>query len=116
MRLDLWDRGRVDLVVEATGSADGLVLAMAATRPRGTLVLKSTVAATAALTLAPLVVDEITVVGSRCGPFAPALSALAAGSVDVRSLIAARHSLRDGVEAMRHAAEPGVLKVLIEGG
>jgi threonine dehydrogenase-like Zn-dependent dehydrogenase len=114
VRLDTWDRARVDVVVEATGSAEGLALAMAAARPRGTLVLKSTVAATAALNLAPLVIDEITVVGSRCGPFAPALGALAAGSVDVSSLIAARYPLRDGVDAMRHAAEPGTLKVVIE--
>jgi threonine dehydrogenase-like Zn-dependent dehydrogenase len=114
VRLDAWDRTRVDIVVEATGSAEGLALAMAATRPRGTLVLKSTVAATAALNLAPLVIDEVTVVGSRCGPFAPALRALAAGSVEVTSLIAARYALRDGVDAMRHAAEPGMLKVVIE--
>ncbi len=114
VRLDAWDRARADVVVDATGSAAGLALALAATRPRGTLVLKSTVAAPATLTLAPLVIDEITVVGSRCGPFAPALRALAAGSVDVTSLIAARYPLRDGVEAMRHAAAPGMLKVVLE--
>ena len=114
VRMEDWDRARADLVVEATGSAAGLGLAVAATRPRGTLVLKSTVAATQALNLAPLVIDEITVVGSRCGPFAPALAALATGSVEVRSLIAGRHSLGDGVEALRHAARPGVLKVLLD--
>ena len=78
--------------------------------------LKSTIAESAARNLAPLVIDEITVVGSRCGPFAPALQALADGSVDVRPLIAARHRLADGVAALRHAAQPGVLKVLIEAG
>jgi len=112
--LDAWRRERVPLVVEATGTADGFALAAAATAPRGTLVLKSTVAERAALALAPIVVDEISVVGSRCGPFEPALHALADGRVDVRPLIAARHALRDGVAALQHAARPGVLKVLIE--
>jgi threonine dehydrogenase-like Zn-dependent dehydrogenase len=116
VRLDEWNRARADLVVEATGSADGFALAVAATRPRGTLVLKSTIAESAPLNLAPLVIDEITVVGSRCGPFAPALQALADGGVDVRPLITARHRLADGVAALRHAAQPGVLKVLIEAG
>ncbi len=114
VQLEHWDRARADVVVEATGSAAGFALAVAATRPRGTLVLKSTVAETAPLNLAPLVIDEISVVGSRCGPFEPALRALVAGTVDVRSLISARHSLDDGVEALHHAAQPGVLKVLIE--
>jgi threonine dehydrogenase-like Zn-dependent dehydrogenase len=112
--LEHWDRARADLVVEATGSAAGVALAIGATRPRGTVVAKSTVAETAPLNLAPLVIDEITVVGSRCGPFEPALQALAADDVDVRALIAARHPLRDAVEALRHAARPGVLKVLLE--
>jgi threonine dehydrogenase-like Zn-dependent dehydrogenase len=113
VRLDRWDRARADVVVEATGSAAGFALAAAATRPRGTLVLKSTVAAETSLQLAPLVIDEITVVGSRCGPFAPALRALAEGSVDVTSLIAAEYRLGDGLAALRHAAEPGVTKVLL---
>ena len=111
--MDAWDRARVDVVVEATGSADGFALAVAATRPRGTLVLKSTVAHGAPLNLAPVVIDELTIVGSRCGPFAPALDALARGLVDVRALISARLPLRDGVEALRRAAQPGVLKVLL---
>jgi threonine dehydrogenase-like Zn-dependent dehydrogenase len=114
VRLERWDRARAHLVVEATGSAAGCALAVAATLPRGTLVLKSTVARTVPLDLAPLVIDEITVVGSRCGPFAPALQALVAGSVDVRPLIAARVPLRDGAKAMRIAAQAGTLKVLIE--
>ena len=81
---DAWDRAPADVVIEATGSAAGFAQAVAATRPRGTLVLKSTVAHAAPLNLAPLVINEITVVGSRCGPFAPALEALARGAVDVR--------------------------------
>lgn len=111
--LDDWQRARADVVVEATGSAGGFALAVAATRPRGTLVLKSTVAERAPLNLAPLVVDEITVVGSRCGAFEPALQALANGTVDVRRLIAARYALNDGAEAIR-AARSGKLKILIE--
>lgn len=114
VRVEQWDRGRAELVVEATGSAAGFALAAAATLPRGTLVLKSTISESAPLDLAPLVIDEITVVGSRCGPFEPALQALADGRIDVASLIAARYPLTDGVEALRHAARPGVLKVLIE--
>jgi len=112
--LAAWDRAPADLVIEATGAASGLALALAATRPRGTLVLKSTVAHAAPLNLAPAVIHEITIVGSRCGPFAPALAALAEDAVDVRSLIAVRCPLREGGAALRHAAEPGVLKVLVE--
>jgi threonine dehydrogenase-like Zn-dependent dehydrogenase len=113
--LDAWSRGnRVPLVVEATGTAAGFALAVAATEPRGTLVLKSTVAARERLDLAPLVIDEITVVGSRCGPFAPALRALERGSVEVTSLISARHRLADGVRALEAAGQRGVLKVLLE--
>lgn len=112
--LEDWDRAPADVVVEATGSAAGFALAVAATRPRGTLVLKSTVAHAAPLDLAPVVVNEITVVGSRCGPFAPALDALARGTVDVRALISARLPLAEGAEALRLAARPGVVKVLVE--
>jgi threonine dehydrogenase-like Zn-dependent dehydrogenase len=114
VRLDEWVRERAALVVEATGSAAGFEMAVAATEPRGTLVLKSTVAHGAPLNLAPLVIDEITVVGSRCGPFAPALAALASGAVDVGALISARRRLRDGVAAVQQAAQPGVIKVLLE--
>ncbi len=113
---DAWHPVAADLVVEATGTAAGFVRAVAATRPRGTLVLKSTVADPAPLDLAPLVINEITVVGSRCGSFAPAVRALENGSVDVRSLIALRRPLRDAAEALRDAARPGVLKVVIENG
>jgi threonine dehydrogenase-like Zn-dependent dehydrogenase len=112
--LDEWDHTAADLVVEATGTPGGFELAVGATRPRGTLVLTSTIAETARLNLAPLVVNEISVVGSRCGPFAPALAALAADRVDVRSLISERFPLRRAAEALRRAAQPGVLKVLIE--
>ncbi|MFO0761752.1 MAG: alcohol dehydrogenase catalytic domain-containing protein [Byssovorax sp.] len=112
--LDRWAREPADLVVEATGTARGLEQAIAVTRPRGTLILKSTVAAPSELHLAPLVIHEITVVGSRCGSFAPAIRALASGAVDVLSLVSARVPLSRADEALRLAAEPGVLKVLVE--
>lgn len=108
-----WKGGVADLVVEATGSPAGFEAAVAATRPRGTLVLKSTCAAPAPLNLAPLVINEITVVGSRCGSFAPALRALAAGSIEVRPLISARLPLAEAVQALQLAGSPGVLKVLL---
>lgn len=112
--LDRWRAAPADLVVEATGTVHGFARALAAVRPRGTLVLKSTAAAGASLNLAPLVVNEVTVVGSRCGRFPPALRALAEGGIDVRSLIASRFPLERAGDALRVAAEPGVLKVLIE--
>ncbi len=112
--LDEWRGDRVSLVVEATGSAEGFERAVAALRPRGTLVLKSTVSERPSLDLAPLVVDEIQVVGSRCGPFPPALRALEMGAVDVLSLITERMHLSDGVEALRRAGSHGTLKVLLE--
>jgi threonine dehydrogenase-like Zn-dependent dehydrogenase len=105
--------GAADCVVEATGSPGGLALAAAAVRPRGTLVLKSTVADEHRLSLAPLVINEITVVGSRCGLFPPALQALTDQAVDVTPLIDATFPLADGLDALAHAARPGVRKVLI---
>jgi threonine dehydrogenase-like Zn-dependent dehydrogenase len=112
---DAWTSAPVDLVVEATGTAKGFAAAIGATRPRGTLVLKSTVADGVTLDLAPIVINELTVVGSRCGSFAPAIRALETGSVDVASLISARFPLRDAADALRRAGASGVLKVLLEG-
>jgi threonine dehydrogenase-like Zn-dependent dehydrogenase len=103
-----------DIVVECTGSASGLPTALELVRPRGTIVLKTTIAGTQTLALAPVVVDEVTIVGSRCGPFDRALEALANGLVDVGSLVADRFDLSEGVQAMARAGEPGVLKVLLE--
>jgi threonine dehydrogenase-like Zn-dependent dehydrogenase len=105
---------RVDVVVECTGSAQGLTLAMRLVCPRGTILLKSTVADVSKLQLAPLVIDEIRVQGSRCGPFAPALRALSQKLVDVSSLISARYSLDEGLLAFEHAAQKGALKVLVQ--
>lgn len=103
-----------DLVVECTGHPEGLELARRAVRPRGTIVLKSTYHGPAQVDLSRFVVDEITLVGSRCGPFAPALELLAAGRVDPRPLVDARYPLSDAVAAFEHAARPGAMKILIE--
>jgi len=108
-----WKPSKHDVVVEATGSASGMTAAMQATRPRGTLVLKSTISGNHTLSLAPLVIDEITVVGSRCGPFAPALRALEKRSVAVTPLIEKVYPLSDGVAAIAHAGRPGALKILL---
>ena len=108
-----WAGDPAELVVEATGTAEGFVRAVRATRPRGTLVLKSTVAGLSSVHLAELVINEITVVGSRCGLFGPALRALEARTVDVRSLVSARLPLDRAVEALAAAAAPGALKVLV---
>ena len=109
-----WSKKKADLVVEATGTAAGFEAAVLATRPRGKIVLKSTVAGSHPRDLSALVVQEITVVGSRCGSFAPALRALAAGTVDVTPLIGGRVPLRDAEKALELAAQPGMLKVLID--
>ena len=104
---------RVDVVVECTGSEAGLEMALRLVRPRGAVILKSTVAARSSLHLAPIVIDEIRVQGSRCGPFAPALRALSQRRVDVRQLISARYTLDDALAAFERAVQPGVLKVLV---
>ncbi len=101
------------LVVEATGSATGFALAVAATRPRGTLVLKSTYADNPRVDLAPIVINEIQVLGSRCGPFSPAIDALAASRIDVEGLITDRVPLAQGPAALEAAAS-GASKILIE--
>ncbi|HZN69281.1 MAG TPA: alcohol dehydrogenase catalytic domain-containing protein [Tepidisphaeraceae bacterium] len=110
---DIAPRHDQDVVVDCTGSAAGFELAMQMVRPRGTIVLKSTAAAGKALNLAPLVIDEINVVGSRCGPFREAIRALAEKRVDVASLVHRRMKLEQGVEAMELAGRPGVLKVIL---
>ena len=114
---DVGLRADQDVVVDCTGSADGFVTAMQMVRPRGKIVLKTTVAVanqSKPIDLSPLVINEIEVIGSRCGPFSAALSALAKEEVDVLSLISRRMSLADGVDALKLAATPGTIKVLIE--
>jgi len=102
------------MAVECTGSPAGLPIAFRALRPRGTLVLKSTYPATSNIDLGPVVVDELRLVGSRCGPFHGALSMLEERKVEVESLIDGRFTLDDGVEAFASSRRPGVLKVLLD--
>jgi threonine dehydrogenase-like Zn-dependent dehydrogenase len=109
-----WSPQPTEIVVEATGTPQGFAMAVAATRPRGTLVLKSTLTESPCVDLAPLVIHEIRVVGSRCGPFEPALRALDAGRIDVDPLVAERLPLARAPDALERAAAPGALKVLID--
>ncbi|MFT3927349.1 MAG: alcohol dehydrogenase catalytic domain-containing protein [Myxococcales bacterium] len=106
--------GSFDLVVEATGSAQGLKSAVEATRPRGTLVLKSTFHGAVSLETAPIVIHELTLVGSRCGPFAPALEAMRAQRIDPTPLISQRFALPDATRAFEAASTKGCLKVLLD--
>jgi alcohol dehydrogenase len=101
------------LVVEATGSPTGLTLAQQMTEPRGTLVLKSTFHGTAPVETWPIVVKEITVVGSRCGPFVNAIALLRSGKLDLIPLITRTFPLREAAEAIRYAQQPDVMKVLL---
>ena len=110
---DITPRHDQDVVVDCTGSASGFEVAMQIVRPRGTIVLKSTFASSKPLNLAPLVIDEIQVIGSRCGPFKEAIRALAEKQVDVASLISRRMKIEQGVEAMALAGKPGVIKVIL---
>jgi threonine dehydrogenase-like Zn-dependent dehydrogenase len=103
-----------DIVVDCTGSESGLPTALRLVRPRGTIVLKTTVAGVQSMAWAPFVIDEVTLVGSRCGPFDQALAALEQGLVDVQPLISDRFSLSDGVAALDRAGEKGALKVLLD--
>ena len=105
--------GAWDVAVEASGSPGGFELARAALRPRGTLVLKSTYADRLSLDISRIVVDELTLVASRCGPFGEALRLLETGAVDPRPLIRGRHPLDRALDAFDAAARPGALKVLL---
>ncbi len=105
--------GNFDVAVEASGSPSGFATALDLLRPRGILVLKSTFHGKTEIEAAPLVVNEISVVGSRCGRFAPALELLKTGAVDVENLIEQQFPLSSGVEAMQRAGHSNVLKVLL---
>ena len=111
--LEDWQPTLFDIAVEATGSASGLAIALNAVRPRGTLVLKSTIAAKHEISLAPAVINEINIIGSRCGPFADALAALAAQQIVVTPLIEKIYDLGDGIAAVNHARRPGTRKILL---
>ena len=103
-----------DIVVEATGTPEGFATARQRVRPRGTIVLKSTYHSALETNLTMVVVDEISLVGSRCGPFEPALRLLEQRLVDVTSLIHSRYRLSEGLAALERASQRGTLKVLIE--
>jgi threonine dehydrogenase-like Zn-dependent dehydrogenase len=113
MLSDPIDERAADIVVDCTGSESGLPTALGLVRPRGTIVLKTTVAGTQTLAWAPFVIDEVTLVGSRCGPFDQALRALERGTVDVRPLISERYELTQGIAALERAQAKSVLKVLL---
>ena len=118
-RTDLFDAStavqeRFEIAVEATGRGAMLEQVARLVRPRGTLVLKTTCEGKSPLNLSSIVVDEITVVGSRCGPLAPALRALAEASVPVSGLVAATYALGDAAQAFAHARRGGVLKIVID--
>ena len=108
-----WKPRLFDVVVEATGSASGLELAISAVRPRGTLVLKSTIAGAHQVSLAPVVINEINLIGSRCGVFPDALEALGANQVSVAPLIERVYRLEQGIDAIQHAGSPGARKILL---
>jgi 2-desacetyl-2-hydroxyethyl bacteriochlorophyllide A dehydrogenase len=103
-------------IVEATGRAAGIALALRLVRPRGTVVLKTTVAGRTDVDLSPVVINELTVLGSRCGDLSRAIELLTRGAADPTPLIQARYSLDDAAAAFRRAADPGALKVLIDAG
>ncbi|MBX3439152.1 MAG: zinc-binding dehydrogenase, partial [Planctomycetaceae bacterium] len=103
-----------DLVVDCTGSASGLPIACRLVKPRGTIVLKTTVAGDTGPSLAPLVIDEITLVGSRCGPFDRALQALERREVHVTPLISARFPLEQALQALHEVKTATHLKVLLD--
>jgi threonine dehydrogenase-like Zn-dependent dehydrogenase len=105
----------MDMVVECTGHAEGFETARRLVRPRGVLVLKSTYHGSVQADLSRLVVDEVHVIGSRCGPFPPALRLLAQKLVDVTSLIEAEYPLAEALAALEHAGQRGALKVLVRG-
>ena len=106
-------RDKFDVVVDCTGSESGFRRAVELVRPRGKIVLKSTAAAAAEINLAPVVVDEITVIGSRCGRFQPALDAIAAGKIDPRPLIDDTVALDDGLAGFEAAKNPLNFKILL---
>lgn len=106
-------KAEFEWVVDATGSRQGLATAVAMTLPRGTIILKSTVHGEVAIDTAPVIVNELTLVGSRCGRFEPALELLRTGRIDIADLIAGTALLSEAPAAFTRAAEPGALKILL---
>jgi len=105
--------GGADIVVEATGSYGGLTRALELVRPEGVVILKTTAAHPTALELSMPVVNEVRIIGSRCGPFRPALEALALGNVEVRPMISETYTLAEGPHALERAASKDVMKVVL---
>jgi threonine dehydrogenase-like Zn-dependent dehydrogenase len=111
--IDEFAPASIDIVVEATGTPSGFETARKIVRPRGTIVLKSTYNGDLNVSLTMVVVDEVSLIGSRCGPFDPAIRLLANRQVEVDQLIQARYTLDDGLKAFEHAATRGTLKVIV---
>ena len=109
---ELQPRRDSDIVVDCTGSPTGLTTALQLVRPCGTIVLKTTVAADQTLHMAPFVIDEIRLIGSRCGPFADALELLSQGAISVEPLLSATYPLEAATTAFEHAVRKDALKVL----
>lgn len=112
--IDENDRKSFDVVIEATGSTGGFETSLSLTKPRGVLVLKSTIAAKEGLNLAPVVIDEITVLGSRCGQFAPAIRLLEKGKINIKPLISEIYPVDNALEAFEKNKQKDILKVLLK--
>jgi len=112
--IETLDEHTFDVVVEATGREGGFSDTMRLVRPRGTVVLKSTIASKSKMDFAPAIINEITIVGSRCGPFRPAIDALASGLVSVDDLVSAVYPISEYKKAFEEAAKPGNLKILLK--
>jgi threonine dehydrogenase-like Zn-dependent dehydrogenase len=112
--VDAVENNSFGFVIEATGNEAGLANSLRIVKPQGTLVMKSTFSGLANVDLTKLVVGELRVIGSRCGPFEPALRLLSRGVIEVASMIEAEYSLEDGVKAFEHAARPGARKILLK--
>jgi len=106
--------GKFDIVVDASGSKSGIDTALKAVRPRGIVVMKSTTADTMNVNLSQIVVNEVTIIGSRCGPFKPVLTLLETEKIDPLTMISARYPIGSGLTAFQKAVEPGVMKVIID--
>lgn len=111
---DLVCEQEFDLVVDCTGSVTGLPLALQLVKPRGTIVMKTTVAADHSVSLAPIVIDEINIVGSRCGPFGLAIELMKAGRFDLSNLVTHRFALEEAAAAFRTAVDPSAFKVVFD--
>lgn len=114
IKVEADDKTSFDLVVEATGSNSGFSDSMSIVKPRGTIILKSTIASRENLDLTPAVVNEVTLVGSRCGLFKPAIDALATNIISVNDMIDSTFSLEDFSKAIEHARKPDTLKVFLK--